>query len=300
MKISSVKTFLLNLQQKLIGAIEKLDEKKFVQDTWDRAQGGGGITSVVEEGSIIERGGVNFSHIMGEKLPPAASDGRPHIVGSSFEAMGISVVLHPQNPFIPTIHMNIRFFVATSRSKIRDWWFGGGIDLTPYYGIDGDIKNFHRTLKNSLDPFGLHYYPQFKKQCDEYFFIKHRNEARGVGGVFFDDLSTPDFQTCFAISKSVALSFLPAYIPIVEQRKDTKYGERERDFQLYRRGRYVEFNLVHDRGTLFGLQSQGRIESILMSMPPIAKWKYSWQPDKESPEGELTDNYLVPKDWISE
>ncbi len=300
MKANSVKTFLLNLQKELISELEALDQEKFTEDVWSRPLGGGGITSVIEDGSIIERGGINFSHIMGDNLPSAATENRPQIVGNGFEAMGLSAVLHPRNPYIPTIHMNIRFFIAKAKSEIRAWWFGGGIDLTPYYGIEADIRNFHRTLKQSLDFYGENYYPKFKSQCDKYFFNTHRKESRGVGGIFFDDLFDPDFETCFSICKSVGQCFLPSYVPIVELRHSKNYGDRERDFQLYRRGRYVEFNLVHDRGTLFGLQSEGRIESILMSMPPLAKWKYDWHPEENSPEQDFTENYLRPRDWISE
>ncbi len=235
----------------------------------------------------------------GEKLPPSAVDNRPELAGCSFEAMGLSVVIHPLNPFIPTIHMNIRFFFATKNSNVHCWWFGGGMDLTPYYGNEEDVKHFHRVLKDSLDPFGSDIYFKFKHWCDKYFFISHRNEPRGVGGVFFDDLSDPDFETCLAMCRSLGSAFIPAYVPIIKLRQNTSFGNRERDFQLYRRGRYVEFNLVYDRGTLFGLQSQGRIESILMSMPPLVHWKYDWKAEKGSPESELITKYLVQRDWVT-
>ena len=298
MNIQNVKDFLLNLQQDIISEIEKLDGTKFNTDSWRRELGGGGITAIIENGNVIERGGVNFSHVTGDNLPPSASLTRPELVGCSFQALGISLVFHPKNPFVPIVHLNIRFFVAIKETQVFSWWFGGGMDLTPIYGNKDDIIAFHRTCKESLDPFGKSYYPKFKEWCDSYFYIKHRNEPRGVGGIFFDDLCEPDFLTCFSIGKSVGKAFLPAYMPIISKRKDIRYGKKEREFQLYRRGRYVEFNLVYDRGTLFGLQSKGRTESILMSMPPLAMWRYNWEPSDDSPEKELMTKYLVKRSWV--
>ena len=299
MQLDEVKDYLIQLQKNIIDSLTVVDGKSFNQDVWKRPLGGGGITSIVENGPVIERGGVNFSHVFGETLPPSATLDRPELTGCAFEAMGLSVVIHPQNPFVPTIHMNIRFFIAKQKKNIQGWWFGGGIDLTPYYGNESDVKQFHLTLKKALDPFGKEYYQRFKKWCDAYFYIRHRNEHRGVGGVFFDDLSLPNFETCFAISQNIGNCFIPAYIPIVENRRDTEFGKRERMFQLYRRARYVEFNLVYDRGTLFGLQSQGRIESILMSMPPLASWQYDWTPEPGSAEEELVTKFLIGRDWIN-
>ena len=247
---------------------------------------------------MIERGGVAFSHVQGDKMPVSATQHRPELAGCSWEAMGVSLVMHPRNPYAPTSHCNVRMFMAHKPDGEKIFWFGGGMDLTPYYGFEEDAKHFHRVCKNSLASIDPTLHPRFKKWCDEYFFIKHRNESRGIGGIFFDDMSEPDFDSCFAIQKSVGDHYLSAYVPILEKRKDTPYGERERDFQLYRRGRYVEFNLVVDRGTIFGLQSNGRTESILLSMPPLVKWRYDWHPEKGSPEAELYEKYLVPKDWV--
>ena len=254
---------------------------------------GGGGCGIIEEGKVFERGGVNFSHVTGEKLPPSATAARPELAGRGLEAMGVSLVLHPRNPYAPTVHMNVRFFIAARAGEAPVWWFGGGMDLTPYYGFEEDAVHFHRTCRDALAPFGADLHPRFKKWCDEYFFLKHRNEPRGIGGIFFDDLNEPDFDTAFALDR-VGDHFLPAYVPILERRKDTPYGERERDFQAYRRGRYVEFNLVYDRGTLFGLQSGGRTESILMSLPPVVKWRYDWQPEPGSPEARLYSDFCYP------
>ena len=298
MQTSHVKDYFLELQDSIVSRLEQLDGKPFRSDAWEKPQGGGGISRLLEEGNLLERGGVNFSHVHGDKLPPSASASRPEIAGRSFEAMGVSLVLHPRNPFVPTVHMNVRFFVAAKAGAEPVWWFGGGMDLTPYYGFKEDCIHFHGVCKQSLDPFGTDVHQKYKEWCDHYFFLKHRNEPRGIGGVFFDDLSDPDFDTCFALTRSVGDHFLDAYVPIVEKRRDHEYGERERDFQAYRRGRYVEFNLVFDRGTLFGLQSGGRTESILMSLPPIVKWRYDWKPEPGSREAALYDNFLTGKNWI--
>jgi coproporphyrinogen III oxidase len=293
----TIKTYFMSLQDMIVSRLEQLDGAPFRRDAWERPEGGGGISRLVEEGNVLERGGVNFSHVTGSKLPPSATAHRPELAGRKWEAMGVSLVLHPRNPYAPTVHMNVRCFIAESDGTEPVWWFGGGMDLTPYYGFAEDAGHFHATCKNALAPFGAEYHPRFKKWCDEYFFLKHRNEPRGVGGIFFDDLNTPDFDTCFNLMQSVGDHFLPAYVPILERRKDIAYGERERDFQAYRRGRYVEFNLVFDRGTLFGLQSGGRTEAILMSMPPIVKWRYDWKPEAGTPEAMLYSDFLVAKDW---
>jgi coproporphyrinogen III oxidase len=256
------------------------------------------VSCLVEEGGLFERGGVNFSRVQGARLPPSASASRPELAGRAFEAMGVSLVLHPRNPYVPTVHMNVRFFMATREGEAPVWWFGGGMDLTPYYGFEDDAAHFHRTCRNALAPFGPDLHPRFKTWCDDYFFLKHRNEPRGIGGIFFDDLNVPDFDTCFGLVQSVGRNFLVAYEPIVTARRDVEYGERERDFQAYRRGRYVEFNLVYDRGTLFGLQSGGRTESILMSLPPIVKWRYDWKPEAGTPEARLYTNFLTARDWL--
>ena len=256
------------------------------------------MSCVIEEGNVLERGGVNFSHVFGDKLPPSASASRPELAGRSFEAMGVSLVFHPRNPYAPTVHMNIRFFLATQAGAEPVWWFGGGMDLTPYYGFAEDAVHFHATCRNALTPFGADYHPRFKQWCDDYFFLKHRQEPRGVGGIFFDDLSAGGFEHSFNLVESVGDHFLPAYVPILERRMDTPYTDRERDFQAYRRGRYVEFNLVYDRGTIFGLQSGGRTESILMSLPPVVKWRYDWQPEAGTPEAQLYTDFLIGKDWL--
>jgi coproporphyrinogen III oxidase len=259
---------------------------------------GGGISRLIEEGNLFERGGVNFSHVMGDKLPPSATAHRPELAGRRWEAMGVSLVLHPRNPYCPTAHMNVRCFVALHDAEAPVWWFGGGMDLTPYYGFEEDAQHFHRTCRDTLQPFGGDVHARYKKWCDDYFFLKHRNEARGVGGIFYDDLSEGGFDRCYGLTKAVGNSFTTAYLPLLERRRTMPYGERERDFQAYRRGRYVEFNLVWDRGTLFGLQSGGRTESILMSLPPVVKWRYDWQPEPGSPEARLYSDFLPPRDWI--
>ncbi|MBK8570284.1 MAG: oxygen-dependent coproporphyrinogen oxidase [Nitrosomonadales bacterium] len=298
MDSAAVKKFLFELQDTIVARLEQVDGNKFRRDSWDRPEGGGGRSCILEEGNVLERGGVAFSHVTGDKMPPSATAHRPELAGCTWEAMGVSLVFHPRNPYAPTVHMNVRMFMAKKNNGEIAFWFGGGMDLTPYYGFEEDAVHFHQTCQNALTPFGNHLFPKYKKWCDEYFFIKHRNEPRGVGGIFFDDLSEPDFATAFAIQQSVGNHFISAYVPILERRKDTPYGERERDFQLYRRGRYVEFNLVIDRGTIFGLQSNGRIESILLSMPPLVKWRYDWHPENGSPEAELYEKFLVPKDWV--
>jgi coproporphyrinogen III oxidase len=295
--VGAVLAYFSGLQDRIISALEVLDGGTFRRDAWTRPEGGGGVSRLIEDGALFERGGVNFSHVTGASLPPSASAGRPELAGRAFEAMGVSLVLHPRNPYVPTVHMNVRSFVATKVGAVPVWWFGGGMDLTPYYGFEEDAAHFHRTCKAALAPFGAELHPRFKDWCDRYFFLKHRGEPRGVGGIFFDDLSTPDFGTCFALTRSVGDHFIEAYRPIVERRRDLPYGERERDFQAYRRGRYVEFNLVYDRGTLFGLQSGGRTESILMSLPPVVKWRYDWRPAPGTPEAKLYEVFLVPRDW---
>ena len=308
MDTRAVYDYLTGLQSRIIDRMQAIDGKPFRTDSWQRPEGGGGISRLVEEGNVLERGGVNFSHVLGARLPPSASAHRPELAGRPWEAMGVSLVLHPRNPYAPTVHMNVRFFVARPAAEGAApgdqpiWWFGGGMDLTPYYGFDEDASHFHSQCAAALAPFGPDWHPRFKGWCDEYFFLKHRGEPRGVGGVFFDDLGAQgeiDFDQAFALMRSVGDHFLPAYEPVLERRKDLPYGERERDFQAYRRGRYVEFNLVFDRGTLFGLQSGGRTESILMSMPPIVKWRYDWAPEPGSPEARLYERYLVPRDWAA-
>jgi len=298
MNPAAVKDYLLGLQQRIVGALAILDGNSFREDRWDRPEGGGGISRVIEEGGLFERGGVNFSHVLGAGLPPSATASRPELAGRAWEAMGVSLVLHPRNPYCPTVHMNVRYFVATRDDAAPAWWFGGGMDLTPYYGYAEDAQHFHRLCKLALDPFGADRHAHFKAWCDRYFFLKHRNEPRGIGGIFFDDLNQPGFDECFALTQSVGDHFLPAYEPIIGRRKDTAYGERERDFQAYRRGRYVEFNLVYDRGTLFGLQSGGRTEAILMSLPPLVKWRYDWKPAPGSAEAALYSDFLVARDWV--
>lgn len=295
---NSVKEYLLGLQASIVAAMEEVDGCRFIADSWERPEGGGGISRVIEEGNVFERGGVNFSHVMGKNLPPSAAASRPELAGRQWEAMGVSLVLHPRNPYAPTVHMNVRFFTTYAEGKDPVWWFGGGMDLTPYYGFEEDAKHFHQTCKDALTPFGADLHPRFKKWCDEYFYLKHRKEARGVGGIFFDDFNEQSFEQSFAMTKSVGDGFVKAYRPILERRKGLAYGETERDFQAYRRGRYVEFNLVFDRGTLFGLQSGGRTESILMSMPPIVKWRYDWKPEAGSAEAKLATDFLVHKEWV--
>ena len=308
MNIDQVKTYLTGLQDRIVAELERLDGQPFRRDTWQRRDGesgtgglgaGGGDTRIIEEGALLERGGVAFSHVCGSKLPPSASAARPELAGRAFEAMGVSLVLHPRNPYVPTAHMNVRFFVATKDREDPVFWFGGGMDLTPYYGFEEDCVHFHRTCKAALDPFGADVHPRFKRWCDDYFYLKHRGEPRGVGGIFFDDLHEQGFERCFALLQSVGNHFLPAYVPIVERRRDAGFGARERDFQAYRRGRYVEFNLVYDRGTLFGLQSGGRAESILMSLPPVVKWRYDWKPEAGTREARLYEVFLKPRDWAA-
>jgi coproporphyrinogen III oxidase len=297
--IDAVKNYLLSLQDRVCRALESEDgTAHFREDPWERAEGGGGRSRVLTDGTVFEQAGVNFSHVFGSNLPASATAHRPELAGRSFQAMGVSLVLHPRNPYVPTSHCNVRFLLAEKAGAAPIWWFGGGFDLTPYYGFDDDCVHWHRTAKTACDKFGSDYYPRFKKWCDEYFFIKHRNEPRGIGGLFFDDLNEKDFDHCFGLMQSVGDSYLPAYLPLVQKRKNTAHGERERDFQLYRRGRYVEFNLVYDRGTLFGLQSGGRTESILMSLPPLVKWRYDWKPAPGSAEAQLYERFLKPKDWI--
>ena len=296
--IDVVKNYLLDLQDRICTAIEREDTKeKFREDVWQRAEGGGGRSRVLAEGGVFEQAGVNFSHVFGTDLPASATAHRPELAGRSFQALGVSLVIHPRNPYAPTSHANVRFFMAEKPGAEPVWWFGGGFDLTPYYGFEEDCVHWHKTAKAACDPFGADYYPRFKKWCDEYFLLKHRNEPRGIGGLFFDDLNENGFKHCFGFLKSVGDHYVPAYLPIVQKRKATPYGERERDFQLYRRGRYVEFNLVYDRGTLFGLQSGGRTESILMSLPPLVKWRYDWKPAPGTPEAKLYEVFLKPRDW---
>jgi coproporphyrinogen III oxidase len=297
---TAVKTYLLDLQERICNALEQEDGKeKFRDDAWDRPGGGGGRSRVLAEGATFEQAGVNFSHVHGDNLPPSATAHRPELAGRSFQALGVSLVIHPRNPYVPTSHCNVRFFIAEKPGAAPVWWFGGGFDLTPYYGFEEDAIHWHRTAKAACDPFGADYYARFKKWCDEYFFIRHRGEPRGIGGLFFDDLNEDGFDHCFGFVRSVGDHYLPAYLPLVRQRKTTPYCERERDFQLYRRGRYVEFNLVYDRGTLFGLQSGGRTESILMSLPPLVKWRYHWTPPPGSPEAKLVEYFLQPRDWLA-
>ena len=297
----SVREYLLGLQQRIVDAFERLDGKPFGHDVWEKPAGaqlgGGGLTRIIENGNLLERGGVGFSHVVGKMLPPSASAQRPELAGRRFEALGVSLVFHPRNPHVPTVHMNVRFFIAKAAGQPDIFWFGGGTDLTPYYGYEEDAQHFHTTCKRALEPFGADKYPRFKKWCDEYFYLKHRDEPRGIGGVFFDDFHEGGFAQSFAIQRAIGDAFLDAYVPIVERRRDVPYGEREREFQAYRRGRYVEFNLVFDRGTLFGLQSGGRTESILMSLPPIVHWKYDWRPEPGTPEARLYSDFLRPREW---
>lgn len=294
----AVREYLLDLQDRICAALEEAEGKgRFVEDAWSRQEKGSGRTRVLEGGELIEKGGVNFSHVFGTQLPPSATAARPELTGRAYQAMGVSLVIHPRNPYVPTSHANVRFFIAEAPGKEPVWWFGGGFDLTPYYGFEEDAAHWHRVSKDACEPFGEDLYPRFKKWCDDYFHLSHRQEARGVGGLFFDDFSEGGFEKAFAFMRSVGDHYLPAYLPIVEKRRLQEYGEREREFQLYRRGRYVEFNLVHDRGTLFGLQAGGRTESILMSLPPLVSWRYGWQPEEGSPEARLYTDFLVPRDW---
>lgn len=299
MDIDAIKSYLLGLQNTISHSMMDMDDQlELVEDSWDREAGGGGRSRVMRNGNVFEQGGINFSHVYGDGLPPSATAHRPELAGRSFQALGDSLVIHPRNPYVPTTHMNVRFFIAEKKDADPVWWFGGGFDLTPFYGFKEDAKFWHETAQAACIDFGDDVYSRYKKWCDEYFYLKHRSEPRGIGGLFFDDLNEWGFERCFEFMQSVGDHFLKAYLPIVQKRKDTDYGEQEREFQLYRRGRYVEFNLVYDRGTLFGLQSGGRTESILMSMPPSVRWQYNWQPEKGSKEAELYDVFLQPTDWI--
>ena len=301
MNFEAVKNYLLDLQDDICRGLEILDgESEFQEDAWQREGGGGGRTRVMENGAVFEKGGVNFSHVYGAQLPASATASRPELAGRAFQAVGVSLVMHPRNPYVPTSHANVRVFIAEKEGEEPVWWFGGGYDLTPYYGFEEDVVHWHGTAKKACEPFGPEIYPRFKKWCDDYFYLKHRDEARGVGGLFFDDFNELGFERSFAFLKSVGDSYLQAYGPIVARRKDTNYGERERKFQEFRRGRYVEFNLVYDRGTIFGLQSGGRTESILMSLPPVVQWCYNWHPHKGSEEAELYTKFLPARDWLQE
>lgn len=297
--IPSVRQYLMQLQDTICTELEQEDgQARFEEDSWDRPQGGGGRTRIISDGAVFEKGGVAFSHVMGDQMPGSATAHRPELEGRSWQAMGVSLVIHPRNPYVPTSHANVRFFVAEKDGEEPVWWFGGGFDLTPYFPYREDVIHWHEVAKSACEPFGEAVYPKYKKWCDEYFYLKHRDETRGVGGLFFDDLNEWGFDKSFAFMQSVGNSYIPAYKPIVNKRKGREFGERERDFQLYRRGRYVEYNLVYDRGTLFGLQSGGRTESILMSLPPLVTWKYNWSPEPNSPEAELYEHYLKPRDWL--
>jgi len=296
-QLEAVKTWLLSLQDSICASLSAIDGGQFAEDNWQREAGGGGRTRVLENGTVIEKGGVNFSHVYGDAMPASATAHRPELAGRRFNAMGVSLVIHPRNPYAPTSHANVRFFIAEADGQAPIWWFGGGFDLTPYYPFDEDIVHWHQTAKDACDPFGGMVYDDYKKWCDDYFFLKHRNETRGVGGLFFDDLNEGGFDHCFALTRAVGEAYAPAYAPILAKRKDMPYGEREIEFQRYRRGRYVEFNLVFDRGTLFGLQTGGRTESILMSLPPLAAWRYNYTPEAGSAEARLSD-YLKPKSWV--
>ncbi|MYM63744.1 oxygen-dependent coproporphyrinogen oxidase [Pseudomaricurvus sp. HS19] len=295
----AVKAYLLQLQDRICADLEAADGSgRFQEESWEREAGGGGRSRVLTDGAVIEKGGVNFSHVFGTQMPASATAHRPELAGRSFEAMGVSLVIHPKNPYVPTSHANVRFFIAEKEGEEPVWWFGGGYDLTPYYGNMEDCRQWHRTAQAACEPFGEDIYPRFKKWCDDYFYLKHRDEPRGVGGLFFDDFNELGFEQSFAFIRAVGDSYTKAYCPIVERRKGMEWGERERDFQLYRRGRYVEFNLVFDRGTLFGLQTGGRTESILMSLPPLVRWEYNWHPEAGTPEAELYDVYLQPQEWV--
>ncbi len=298
--IEAVKNYLLALQDSICDALEQVDGKaRFVEDNWTRSSGGGGRTRVIKDGGVIEKGGVNFSHVYGDGLPGSATAHRPELAGRRFQALGVSLVIHPHNPYVPTSHANVRFFIAEKEGAEPVWWFGGGFDLTPYYGYEEDCVHWHQVAHDACAPFGAEIYPHFKQWCDDYFFLRHRNEPRGIGGLFFDDLNALGFEQSFALMRAIGDAYIPAYRPIVERRKDTPYGERQRDFQLHRRGRYVEFNLVYDRGTLFGLQSGGRTESILMSLPPEVRWDYDWAPQPGTEEAQLYARYLKAQDWLA-
>ena len=300
---TAVREYLLGLQGRIVGAFEEEDGLPFRRDGWTRPAGGklegDGLTQLIEDGNLLERGGCNFSHVRGASLPPSATQHRGELAGAPFEALGVSLVMHPRNPYVPTVHMNVRLLAAFPQGQDAVVWFGGGMDLTPCYGFEDDARHFHQTCADALAPHGAHLYARFKPWCDDYFFVKHRNEARGIGGIFFDDFSDGGFESGFALMRAVGDAFLPAYRPIVQRRRAAPYGERERDFQAYRRGRYVEFNLVWDRGTLFGLQSNGRTEAILMSLPPVVKWRYDWTPEPGSPEAGLYTDFLAARDWLA-
>lgn len=297
--MSLVKPFMQALQDEICAGLQTLEPTaRFVEDQWVKETGGGGRSRVMTGGSVFEKGGVNFSHVMGDQMPGSATAHRPELAGRAYQAAGVSLVMHPDNPFVPTSHANVRFFIAEKPGEEPIWWFGGGFDLTPYYGFDEDCQHWHQVAKAACEPFGADRYQEYKDWCDRYFFLKHRNEPRGIGGLFFDDLNTPDFDQCFAFVQAVGRAYLDAYLPIVEKRKDMPFTEQQKAFQRYRRGRYVEFNLVYDRGTLFGLQSGGRTESILMSMPPQADWRYNWSPEPGSEEARLYEHFLQPRNWI--
>lgn len=298
MDVQAVKDYLLGLQDAICSELSELDGSAFVTDSWDRPEGGGGRSRVLAEGALIEKGGVNFSHVRGASMPGSATAHRPELAGRSFQAMGVSLVIHPKNPYVPTSHANVRLFVAEKEGEEPIWWFGGGYDLTPYYGFEEDCVEWHQTAKSACEPFGDELYPKYKRWCDDYFYLPHRQEPRGVGGLFYDDLNEGGFEHCFGFMRSVGDSYMRAYRPIVDRRRDMPFGERERNWQLYRRGRYVEFNLVFDRGTLFGLQSNGRTESILMSLPPLVRWEYAYQPEEGSPEADLLSKYLISREWV--
>ncbi len=299
--IAAVKDYLMNLQERICAALEQADgQAAFVEDDWQRPGGGGGRSRIIERGALLEKGGVGFSHVYGDGMPPSATAHRPELAGRGFQAMGVSLVMHPDNPHVPTSHANVRFFVAEKEGADPVWWFGGGFDLTPYYATEEDCIHWHRVARDACAPFGDDVYPRYKKWCDEYFHLKHRQEARGVGGLFFDDLNEWGFERCFAFMRAIGDAYLEAYLPIIERRRNTPWNEQQKAFQEYRRGRYVEFNLVWDRGTLFGLQSGGRTESILMSLPPTVRWDYNWQPEPGSAEARLAEEFLPPRDWLKE
>ena len=296
----AVKDYLIDLQRRICDALSDEDGCAFREDAWDRPGGGGGRSRVLEQGQVFEKAGVNFAHVHGDGLPPSATAQRPELAGRGFQAMGVSLVIHPRNPRVPTSHANVRFFIAEKPGAEPVWWFGGGFDLTPYYGDRDDARHWHATARAACEPFGDDVYPRYKQWCDEYFHLKHRDEPRGIGGLFFDDLNEWGFDRSFAFMRSVGDHYVPAYLPIVQRRRDDAYGDREREFQLYRRGRYVEFNLVYDRGTIFGLQTGGRTESILMSLPPLVTWRYDWHPQPGSEEEELYRVFLQPRDWLAD
>lgn len=295
---AAVKNYLLGLQDSICAQLGAVDDGDWKEDSWIRDEGGGGRSRVLVDGSVIEKGGVNFSHVFGAEMPASATQHRPELAGRRFEAMGVSLVIHPQNPYAPTSHANVRFFIAEKEGADPVWWFGGGYDLTPYYGSEEDCRHWHQTAKSACTAFSEDFYPRFKTWCDDYFYLKHRNEPRGIGGLFFDDFNELGFEQSFAFMRSVGDSYSAAYVPILQRRHELAFGDRERQFQLYRRGRYVEFNLVYDRGTLFGLQTGGRTESILMSLPPLVRWEYDWTPEPDSAEAELYTRYLIHRDWV--